>query len=281
MANLIEIDSVEGIETDLDGYYWDFPEVIFTWGKALKGAKLLKLQGSNFTWYIRAQVKQAALASWQGEVSPFAFEEAKNILLKEGIATLKFQPLGSVETLGYGANFLKGHKSPVWYSHCSWKEVELSANRRWQFRKAEQLFEFIPVSKTDNRQIEEALAILKSWVEVAKTRQWLWGVGHYASCIRLHPMLENSHLFFARRKSIGENIGLVGGYQRGQYSVVVNVKHNYTDKWAIHAIWGFWMDYAHKDLGSVLNCNGGMSDEIKKRMGMERRLHYKPTRARF
>src|SRR3990167_9095024 len=257
---------------DEGAYYWDFPEALHTWGAGLRGARLLKLQTELCAVYLRGRVTQGTIASWQGETSARAWQGVGEALASEGFQTLKFQPLSAdLKTVLPG-----GYRGAVWYTHLSWKDMpELSGHRRWQFKRALALYEFEPVSFSED-DTREALAILQTWREHAEKRQMILGVGHYASCIRLHSTLENSRLFFCRRKATGQRVGLVGGYVRDGKAVVVNIKHDYSDKFIIHALWGFWMDYAHRELSLPVSCMGSTSDHIKKRMHMTRQLYYKP-----
>ena len=269
------IDNVTNLEhckTELNGYYWDFPEVLFTWGQGLAHARLVKVQTPRCSVYLRTRVTQGTIASWQGEASPEAAQEVWQALSDGGIQTVKFQPL-SVDMKSFLSN---GYKGTVWFSRRSWRDMELSRNRRWQFTTSLKRYEFIPVGHSQ-QDLARALDIIVRWREIASKRQMLMGVGHYMACVRLHPQLSNSHLFFCRRKQTGELVGLVGGYIRDGYSVVVNVKHDFSDKFTIHALWGFWMDYVHSK-GVLLNCNGSTSDSIKKRMRMEKRWFYKPPK---
>lgn len=278
MEDLIEVEHIDQISTNLaGGHYWDFPEVIFSWGKALHGARLLRLDGPGFTWYLRAQRTTATLASWQGEHSLEALVGGRARLAAEGLRTLHFQPhVENLKTLLPG-----GYNVPTWYTLQSWRDMPMSQNRRWQFRRAAGAYKFTTVGQAD---MEEARRVIDIWVERARPRHTgpglmrLSGVGHYYSMLDLHPTLPRSELWLARRRDTGQAAGLVGGYVRKPYSVVVNMKHDYSDKWLAHALWGFWIDYVHGGLGVELNCSGSTSDDIKRRMRMELRQHYKPPK---
>ena len=268
---ITEIHSIDQILTEPTGYYWDFPEVLFTWGNALKSGRLIQIRfGSNWG-YARAQKNTCKVAAWYGEqFCPQWFGEL-------GFSSIEFQPLSFMTK-----NVMSGgYNVPTWFSKESWEQLAVNdRQRRWQFRSALKRYDFIPVSKTDPEHIVDALKILKIWIEIAGQRQRLMGTGHYAACIKMHPQLENSHMFFLCDKE-GKKIGLVGGYVRDGMAVSTNIKHDFSQHSLIHALWGFWLQYVHNELGAKISCNGSTSDKIKKEMHMERRLFYKPPKLRY
>lgn len=270
-----------------DGSYWSFEEVVYTWGRGLKGAKLLKLQTDLCTVYLRARVTTCTIASWQGEASPLTLELVGAALAAEGFKSADWQPL-SID-LRY---LTGGYNSTVWFSKPDWREG-LSRNRRWQLSASLRRYEFTPVPHTDEGALE-ALGIFQAWLPKAQERQGggsfglksgfgygIVGAGHYVASIRTHPDIPTSTMFFAKRVGETDNVGLIGGYVRDGRSVVVNMKHDYSDKFLAQALWGFWMDYVHNELKVESNCCGSTSDDIKRRLRMEPRQFYKPPKVKL
>lgn len=279
MGSTTEISSIEEIEIlSPAGYYWDFPETIFTFGKSLPNSRLLKFSWDNSCLYIRVRGSQGKVISFQGN-EIIDLEGLRDLSRQVGLKTIKFLE----QKIDLHSQMPGGYKDAHWYTYESWSEnVRISKNRRWQFKRAASEYDFTPVSKNSFSDLEDALRILMTWKQVASQRQRVLGIGHYATCIKLHPKLENSHLFFARPKDSNRNVGLVGGYVRDQYAVAVNVKHDWSSKWLIHALWGFWTDYVHRCCGVTVatagGTNGKMTNNIKHRMGMARENYYRPPK---
>ena len=279
MAIVTDIVSIEDLELEPTGYYWDFPETIFTFGKYLSNSCLLKIAFGSCNCYVRIRGTQAKVVSIQSTTESIDLEELYDSLKKYSIKTVKFLE----QKINLRSQLPGGYKEAHWYTYESWREnTQISRNRRWQFRKAASSYDFVPVSKDSPSDLEEALRILSVWAKEAGKRQRILGVGHYASCIRSHPKLETSHLFFARPKGSNENVGIIGGYVRDKYAVAVNVKHDWSNKWLIHALWGFWVDYVHSNCGVTVatagGTNGKMTNNIKHRMGMKREDYYRPPK---
>lgn len=256
------------------GYYWDFPEVLYTWGKALKGAYLVEVRGETFSVFLRMRKTQATVASWYGDTSAEAAQELKEALDPLGVINLKFLPTSNDELK---VTFPKGYKVPTYFTTCSWKNMGMSRNRRWQLTKATKLYELVSV-ECNAGDVAKALNIVEIWKAIASTRQRLMGVGHYRSCINNHLWIPTSKLFFAKKRGEDEYVGLVGGYVVPPYSVVVNLKHDYSNNFLSQALWALWSEYVHDEVGVELNCNGSQSDDIKRRLRMTRKGFYRPPK---
>jgi len=291
-VDIVEIKHISEIPDLGSPYYWDFPEVLYTWGLGIKNSRLLKV-GRGV--YLRGQTTKGVIASWQTEESS---EEVLYALRTAGFKSLKFQALSN----DLREVFPGGSRETVWHTLSSWRSNSaLDSNRRWQFKKALEMYDFDPVTP---RNLVEALDILERWRAVSEERHgniqlaaylrglpnsyqqsseinWVRGIGHYRACIQLHSQLPNSHLFFCRDLESGKRVGIVGGYIRGTRAVAVLVKHDYSSNWLADALWGFWLDYVHLKLGATFSSNGSTADGMKRRLGMSKDTFYRPKSIRL
>src|SRR3990167_6994607 len=210
MVVLEEVRSLQEVRTELTGHYWSFPEIIWTFGNGLRGARLVRLETDNCLVYLRVRISQATVVHWQGSNSSEDTEEVLNHLKAAGFSLIGFNPLEKELPL-------PGYRYSVWYSRGSLIDHTESQNRRWQLRRSLKEFDFQLMEKSD---MSEAIECLKKWRIESERRHgneqiaahleglpynknhnemsWVMGFGHYLYSTEHHFEISNSHFFVAR-----------------------------------------------------------------------------------
>lgn len=291
--DLIEVKSLSEVDSDINGHYWTFPEFIWTYGNSLKGARLVKVLTDNSMVYMRARKTFADVISWQGRYLEEDIKEVFGGMGETGITSFAFNPTDKKLPIdSYSTN--------VWYSHGSLIDGSDNKDKRWQMRRALGSLDFSPMEPKD---LPEALECLAIWRYESERRHgnvntalhlqglpydksvseysWVMGYGHYVYSTEHHFDIPNSVFFVGRNKEDGHVAGVVGGWANGQYANCMIVKHDFSSKWNIQALWTKWTEHVHKELGCVQSDNGTTSDIIKDRLGMTKFRAYKPNRLKL
>lgn len=289
--DLIEIKSLAEVDSVINGHYWTFPEFIWATGNCLKGARLVKAVTNNAIAYFRMRTASATLINWQGEYSEQDLKEVFGGMKDLGIGSFSFNPTEKPLPVD------NWYWSTVWKSYGSLIDSSESKDRRWQMRRALGSLDFQPMQAKD---IPEALECLKIWRWESEYRHgnvntalhlqglpydksvnefaWVMGYGLYVYSTEHHLDIPNSVFFVGRDKEDGHVAGVVGGWVNGNQASCMIVKHDFSSKWNIQALWTKWTEHVHKDLGCVQSDNGTTSDIIKERLGMTKFKAYKPVK---
>lgn len=289
--DLVEVKSLDEIESPINGHYWSFPEFIWTFGNGLKGAKLVRAITKNSAVYFRKRQTSATLINWQGGYTEEDLREVFDGMKELGISSFSFNPTDKNLPVD------NWYWTTVWKSYASLIDNSDSTNRRWQMRRALGSLDFSPMEQKD---LPEALECLRIWRYESERRHgnintafhlqglpydknnnefaWVMGYGHYVYSTEHHFDIPNSVFFVGRDKEDGHVAGVVGGWVNGKYANCMIVKHDFSSKWNIQALWAKWTEHVHNDLGCIQSDNGTTSDIIKERLGMTKFRAYKPVK---
>lgn len=288
--DLVEVKRLEDIDVPLTGHYWGFPEFVWTFGNGLKGARLVKLTNKTSTVYLRARQKSATVINWTGRYNELSFNRTLKDIKECGFESLSFNPTENKFPIPW-------YWTWVWKSYGSLIDKHDSGDMRWKMRRALGSLDWHTL---DECSMSEAIECLNIWrwesehrhgnIQTALHLQglpynrdnnefsWVMGFGHYLYSTQHHLDIANSRFFVGRDKNDGHVAGVVGGWVNGNLANCMIVKHDFSSKWNITALWTKWTEFVHQDIGCISSDNGTTSDLIKERLGMTKFRAYKPIR---
>lgn len=289
--DLIEIKSLNEVDSIVNGHYWSFPEFIWVTGNCLKGAKLVKAVTNNATAFFRMRATSATLINWQGEYTKEDLKEVFGNMKDLGIGSFSFNPTEKPLPVD------NWYWTTVWKSYASLIDNANSQHRRSHLRRALRSLDFTPMEQKD---IPEALECIKTWRWESEYRHgnvntalhlqglpydknsnefaWVMGYGLYVYSTEHHFDIPNSVFFVGRDREDGHVAGVCGGWVNGNKACSQIIKHDFSHQTNIKSLWMKWTEHVHKELGCIESDNGTTSDVFKDSLGMTKFKAYKPVK---
>lgn len=262
---------VDAIEPNTLVDYYAFPEVIYTFGYSKKNSYPMILDLGNAKWFIRMERTQAILIYWSGDINMDIYQKGCNRLNELGIN--RFGGLLSFKDFGAVKADVTLNRANIWMSQHTWTGADMSPRNRQRIRKTIRETDWVMIQ--DEKGVKDAIDVLNKWYNysVDNKRHFMVIYGHYEVMIKNILNLINSRFFLAYNKKTHKPYGLVGGYidPENEIAAITETKHDFTNHYAGIALWAYWLDYIHDELGySICNC-GDTADELKAGLGFIKR----------